>query len=348
MNQKIPWIRSGIFDCVSIIFPGLLSLLLLPLLDKPNMLLPVWGWVVLVLLVDVSHVYSTLFRTYLDKEEFSRNKKGYILIPLLLYGLMVTLYATGPLYFWRVLAYLAVYHFMRQQYGFFRIYSIKIDQPKVYSYLDNSTLAISMIYPMIYWHCHLPLKFNWFTKDDFIQLPLLFERIALASYLILFCCYIAKEIYFFQRERIPRNLLLLVTASCWYTGIVYYNGDLAFTLTNVIIHGIPYMALVYVYSEKSGTLIKRNFMKGVPTFLLIILALAFLEEGLWDALVWREHAEIFSAVFYWLREIQNPYLLALIIPLLSLPQVTHYILDGYIWKLRHRDQSKTAWRHILK
>ena len=33
------------------------------------------------------------------------------------------LYLIGPLVFWRVLAYLAVFHFVRQQYGFMAVYA---------------------------------------------------------------------------------------------------------------------------------------------------------------------------------------------------------------------------------
>ena len=34
---------------------------------------PLWVWVVFILGIDVSHVWSMIFRTYLDPEEFSRH-----------------------------------------------------------------------------------------------------------------------------------------------------------------------------------------------------------------------------------------------------------------------------------
>ena len=37
--------------------------------------------------------------------------------------------------------------------------------------------------------------------------------------------------------------------------------------------------------------------------------------------------------------------LAFIVPLLALPQVTHYILDGFIWKIR-KDEFK--WNNEAK
>ena len=37
--------------------------------------LPLWAWVVFILGLDISHVWSTLFRTYLDPVELSQHKK---------------------------------------------------------------------------------------------------------------------------------------------------------------------------------------------------------------------------------------------------------------------------------
>jgi len=65
-----------------------------------------------------------------------------------------------------------------------------------------------------------------------------------------------------------------------------------------------------------------------------IVVFAYLEEGLWDGLVWREHASIFG-IFSVLPTVSRRELLAVLIPLLSLPQATHYVLDGFIWKRGH-------------
>ena len=39
------------------------------------------------------------------------------------------------------------------------------------------------------------------------------------------------------------------TAATWYVGIVATNSDLAFTVTNVLIHGVPYAVLVFSYGR---------------------------------------------------------------------------------------------------
>ena len=41
----------------------------------------------------------------------------------------------------------------------------------------------------------------------------------------------------------------------------------------------------------------------------------------------------------------NQTALSFLVPLLALPQITHYILDGFIWKIRHDDFK---WNSELK
>jgi hypothetical protein len=57
-------------------------------------------------------------------------------------------------------------------------------------------------------------------------------------------------------------------------------------------------------------------------------------------MVWRERGEIFG-LFAALPQLMSKEALAIIVPLLSLPQTTHYVLDGFIWKREH-----TAGRKI--
>ena len=64
-----------------------------------------------------------------------------------------------------------------------------------------------------------------------------------------------------------------------------------------------------------------------------VVTLAYLEEAIWDALVWRDHAELFA--WSWkLPAIEAEEVLMIIVPLLAVPQATHYVLDGFIWRMR--------------
>jgi hypothetical protein len=60
--------------------------------------------------------------------------------------------------------------------------------------------------------------------------------------------------------------------------------------------------------------------------------MAFVEELLWDNGVWQERTWLFGS-FAALHEADS-----FLVPLLAVPQITHYVLDGFIWKRRqHRD-----------
>ncbi|MFH4043607.1 hypothetical protein WAI98_20490, partial [Acinetobacter baumannii] len=62
--------------------------------------------------------------------------------------------------------------------------------------------------------------------------------------------FVAAQRYF-RRDfsAIGKDIVVATTAICWYLGIVAFNSDYAFTVTNVIIHGVPYFALIYVYAK---------------------------------------------------------------------------------------------------
>ncbi|WET51914.1 hypothetical protein PYS58_18450 [Chryseobacterium indologenes] len=63
---------------------------------------------------------------------------------------------------------------------------------------------------------------------------------------------------------------------------------------------------------------------GIFLFVGIILGLALVEEFLWETLVWNEHFSLNLTV--------SENLLQFLVPLLVVPQLTHYLLDGFIWR----------------
>ena len=64
-------------------------------------------------------------------------------------------------------------------------------------------------------------------------------------------------------------------------------------------------------------------------FLVTLWLLAYLEEMLWDRGVWHDRAWLFGASW----DIGS--LKILLVPLLALPQVVHYVLDGFVWRRKN-------------
>lgn len=357
--QQQPWIGKPFTDISFILLPPFLCLLfiiLFPGLFQNNKGVSDASWVVLILLIDVAHVYSTLYRTYFDKYAFQKQRSILVAIPFIGFVVGVMLYSVSSLLFWRLLAYVAVFHFIRQQYGFMRVYSRKEKQSKWFKRMDTIAIYYAALYPILYWHLSGPRNFNWFTEHDFFY----FQSESLLTvltglYFIIIALYIVKEIvnwFHYHIVNIPRILIISGTILSWYFGIIYYNGDMAFTLLNVVSHGIPYMALVWLYGRKNYTkpgkgnrFLSLVFSRyGIIIFIGLLFVFAFIEEGLWDFAVWQEHKSIFGTDSITSITLSEK-ALAFVVPLLALPQITHYILDGFIWKIRN---DEFRWNNEVK
>ena len=343
--MKQPWIRSLPFDLLWFIAPAVLPVIIViafpGYFSSQALQLSTTSWIVLILLVDVAHVYSTVYRTYFNKTAIKKFSFLFKLTPFVCWGIGILLYSINDLFFWRCLAYLAVFHFIRQQYGFLRIYSRNETIAKWFVIIHKVTIYGVTLLPILIWHAQGQKNFNWFVEGDFIYFnsPFLVALFKFIFYTLLLIYFLCEGIIYKKHKlfNLPRILLVCGTALSWYVGIVVYNGDLVFTMLNVLAHGIPYMALIWV-SEKSTAQqnqpgIIKHFFKayGVVLFIGLLIVFAYVEEGLWDSLVWREHNGVFN-LFYFLSPVQHPKFLAFLVPLLSLPQIVHYVLDGFIWR----------------
>jgi hypothetical protein len=190
----------------------------------------------------------------------------------------------------------------------------------------------------VYWHADPARKFWWFVQGDFVRLNAWAGGWAGGVYAVLLAVFALRQLVRW-RSRLPVNPgkvgVVLSTAAAWYVGIVATNSDFAFTATTVVAHGVPYLALVWLYGRRKwagdegwrGTFHRPA---GVLLFVGALLALAYVEEGVWDVLVWKEHSAVFfGAATAWEP---GPALLSLLVPLLALPQATHYLLDAWIWR----------------
>lgn len=292
-------------------------------------------WLVLVLMIDVGHVYSTLFRFYWEKNTFAQYKSLLIIIPVASLIVGVGIHMIDSFLFWRILAYAALFHFIRQQYGFMRLYSKEQGQPAWASWLDSFSIYNATLYPVVFWHLHLTDSLSWFIPNDFISISLPADGLIFTIYIIILITYVIKEVYYSLQSsdfNWPKNGIVMGTYLSWYAGIIFFKGDLAFTLMNVVSHGIPYMVLIWLYGSKKNSSGFSFGWKGVFIFFIVLFGLAYFEESLWDILVWKDHSDLFP-FFEFSNPLSNPWVLSVVVPLLTLPQITHYVLDGFIWRL---------------
>lgn len=297
---------------------------------------PVWAWALLVLGIDVSHVWSTLFRTYLDIDELRRRPALYAGVPIIAYAIGFTAHQLSPLSFWRLFAYAALFHFVRQQYGWVALYGRKEQAGPLDRRLDAAAVYAATLGPVLFWHARLPRPFWWFVPGDFVPLPSWVGTAALAAEAVVLGAWWARQGFRLATGRtvqLGKAALVGATALTWYWGIVAAQDDFTFTAMNVVLHGAPYFALLYRYAR--GRYAEGGFGRlgvvlrlGVPGFFAVLLALAYAEELAWDRLVWHDHEVLFGAGVATLTDAA----LSVVVPLLALPQATHYLLDAFIWR----------------
>mgnify|MGYP003574861390 CR=1 FL=1 len=333
-----PWIHRAKTDLLFIIGPSFFVLAIIFMfqdyITEIENDYSFYTWLFLIVFIDVAHVYATLFKTYFVADEFQKKKKLLILLPIVCFVISMVLFSFGSLVFWSFLAYVAVFHFIRQQYGFMRLYARNEEKTKISVIVDNLAIYAATVYPMLFWFLSPNRKFNWFVEDEFFH----FENQNLLEilfwvYIGILVIYVVRTAFISFKKRffnVPKNSIILGTALSWYFGIVYFNDDLIFTLLNVVSHGIPYMALVYFREVESkvdsgsGVFSFLKSYNAVFIYVLILLGIAFSEEFLWEFFVWNENISVSNFDFSGWQFV--------LVPLLSVPQFTHYLLDGFIWK----------------
>jgi hypothetical protein len=340
VNGPHRWIFSPAIDLAVFGAPALVALALVaaaPSLGLAGAETPDWAWIAGVLLVDVAHVWSTGLVTYLDRSELARRPVLYATVPLAGWLAGVFVYALGgAAAFWRGLAYLAIFHFVRQQYGWLALYRARAGE-RTGALVDGAMIYAATLYPLVWWHTASPRAFSWFVAGDLATgLPHAIATIAGALYLAIIAAYLARAVAGALRGPVPwgKHLVVATTAACWYVGIVATDGDFTFTVTNVLIHGIPYVALIVVYGRavaaadpasaaSTGARLLRHPAARAVAALWIV---AFVEEVIWDRAVWHDHAGLFGG------GLGVDDLHVILVPLLAVPQLSHYVLDGFLWR----------------
>lgn len=335
-RRPLPWLFSCRVDLLTFLGSAVLALGLLVLaipLGIVNDDTPDWLWIGAVLMIDVAHVYATGFRVYFDREELKRRPWLYGLTPLFAFLIGWALYTESHIWFWRILAYLAVFHFVRQQYGWVALYrSRESDHNRTGWWIDALAIYLATIYPLLHWHSQLPRRFWWFLEGDFASLPSQFATWLTPFYWASMVLYGARSVCRGVMHGVwnpGKDIVVLTTAVCWYIGIITFNSDYAFTVTNVITHGLPYMVLVYWYNyrvDNVKTAPAKTQVPRIAMFLGVVWILAYAEELAWDCGYWRERSWLFGS------EWNLGPLASILAPLLAVPQITHYVLDGFIWR----------------
>jgi hypothetical protein len=266
-------------------------------------------------LINLPHVYATLFRTYFSQSEWSKRPRLLLLLPLFSFALLFFLFQWSELWALRFVAYYALYHHVRQQYGWMMITSKRAGPSREQVFLDGAMIYALCLIPLLYKHTlDNP---SWFDAGDLIALPFTLYQVGHGLLLLLFVAYGAFELFQIAKGR-PLNLgkytILLSTGLAWYYALIWAPGPLAVLMLGLN-HCLPYLYLVYTHEKKQSSSCFYHSSWGVLAFILLLILMSGAEE------------------FLWAREKQWELAWgAVLFPLLYVPQLLHYILDGIIWR----------------
>jgi hypothetical protein len=341
------WIFSKHFDLAIFLIPlGLAALSPLSLLLGPMPHIPLWAFVLFIAAFDVAHVWATVYRTYLDHEELIRRWRLYLVpIPFFLY-LSFQLHYHSSVLFWTILAYVAIFHFVKQNYGFVALYRVRKRERSTFDYrLDKWTVWVGALGPVLWWHATPMREFDWFNAGESFVLRLPLELMPLLNliYGLTVVVYIGRQI---QRKVCDgfvnpgKNLIMAAHFVTWAVGIRLTSHPLISAAFLNLFHGIPFIAIIWYYcnrkwedgesSARTSQLVQfLSRKKNWFLFFLVIFVPALVEETLWDWLVWERYLPQFLSISL---PSLNHFALSVAVAVLSLPQIMHYYLDAYIWK----------------
>lgn len=320
-----PWILgSPARDFAMLLLPGILGFALARLLPQRVEFLSllvfflVYGW------IDNGHVYTTIWRTLINKQERARHSI-YLWGPLACVIFVLAWAVSGWPGLWLFAVYITLFHNFRQLWGFNRWYQ------KLAGRSDRSSSFFFhglLLLPAVAYHTR-PFTANhyYLVPGDLFHWPHWPTHLgAVILWCALLVVWLGREsLLWRQGIREPGRLY------GFGAGIIIYGGafflgerdvDLAFPL--VLSHGISYLAVSAQTSKRLG-------LPGT--------------HGRGHALAWMFATALIGGMFaYSMTEMQdfeswqagaNPFLLNLAIALYLGPLYAHYLFDAWLWTGKH-------------
>lgn len=274
--------------------------------------------------LDAGHLFSTVFKSYLD-ERIRREKRFLLYVtPLLIYILLIALYHwLGMRTVLILFGYYNVYHIMRQQYGWVNISSKKANENnKIDYWLDKVTIYSMVLVPLIWIHFTLP------ANDKQFEVPKskLAANLAIIAFLAIFITYFIRQWYKAYKQ-MPINFSkifqVIISFLTWGSVIVFQSPLLL--AVPVLLHNIPYLGIVFKTSPKEG-----NRLSGLLAYRysILLFALFVAAAGVTYA---KTNNFIKSVRLDHIAGIPKEYFLC---ALLLFP-IMHFVIDGVIWKRKH-------------
>lgn len=267
MTKKQPWFHSWYADFFGLHFLPFFFVII-ALFELPpfgNSSLHLMGtFIALIIIVDWAHIFAQWYRIYSNPAESSFNKWFYPISYILLIPVIASIvHFSGRFPVERFFVYFVIYHFIKQHYGYTRIYSFADGiKSRGESFCETSLVYSTMVVPLIYWHITFPDKsFLWklfFLESAFFEL-LIFP--ALMYYFFSLVGYAYFEYKRYQRTKFfnyPKTLAILSPALGWGIISLFPESKYLIYFSIVLTHDMSYSFFVWLIGRRDRKLLSNN------------------------------------------------------------------------------------------
>lgn len=274
-------------------------------------------------LIDMTHVYSTFFYLGFSKQlsrMFGVSKLILYAIFTSLFLLGVFLFTRDSIYTWYVIAFGAIFHFIKQQAGWMKIAGKQTLDSPIQVWINQLSIYTLTGFTVIYRMTKIEEP-HWFRSNDLPFLPEFFydnfKYIFIFSQ-VLFLGSFLKDFFLLKKVSLAKIHIWLSTFIGWYYALIIINDFLLAASFLMVQHGFPYLVLIIKNTTVNVDVASRTWIK-------IILVLG--------------GAGILSSINYFLPYPvfdQNTLVSALIFTAFFSAQFIHYTFDSFIWKSKYK------------
>jgi hypothetical protein len=274
---------------------------------------------------DAGHVLSTagpVYRRHLEGK-VSRLMKGFFVVS----ALLIASYAYSRQLFFAIVAPFAVYHVMKQQYGWLMYSRRKFGEPAQEGRKwDQLLIWTLLLVPVLWWLSPMSAaeKYYYMRGDFVFTIPAAVAQVALGFYGIVIAAY-AVHVARLQRPVNWAKISLLAATGFWFFSLVLFPSKGIFFASLFYVHGVSYV--LHARREFSNTPFHRLAHQPRPGVVWLATRVApffLIVFGL--GAIWRFSGTIYFDLFA--RDGRgSPWEF-----LMWYPLMTHYYFDSFIWR----------------
>lgn len=331
---------------------------------------PFYWWFVMEIVFDGAHAWSTLYRTVFDSETMdTHDKKFWIFLPIVSFVVIFIFGFISKEMLLRFLFYSVYYHGVKQLYGIISLYRTRhkmnsgtlTEQQEVHfkkiAFWDRVIVNTCFFVPFFLWHfrAHPDLSIIFRLDAEYVKTfflsPLYYEGIYGFNWNQIGAIFLTAGVgipalrwswlHFSKIVEVPVGKIIWVYANIvtpiylfWFNPTHILAMDLL-----LVVHAMPYMALIVLYRYKKYELenhdsppVLKFITSGWKSWGLVFIAAVF-QVFLLDLIFLQFSFGAWIVPDSVVQSIQDsPWVRGTLCGILFLPNVTHYLVDAYIWR----------------